>query len=363
MIATLNDFLWGQVLVVLLIGVGILFTVSSRFVQFRYFSRMWRILRGGMHHEKGHVSSFQALVVSVAGRVGSGNIAGVAVAITLGGPGAVFWMWLIGLMGMATSFFECSLAQLFKRREPDGTYRGGPAYYLSHGIGQKGLAAVYSVLLLVTFGLCFNALQSYVVATSVEASFGVPAWATGLLMVALLGATIFGGIKRIAVVAEIVVPVMAVGYFLAAIIVIGLNISEVPGVLMHIVESAFGLDSAVGGGIGVGGHAGHQARPVLQRGWPGQRPQRGRRGACAASGQPGHSAGLQRIYRHPHHVHLHRRYHPAVGCLPARGGRRIRGGPDPERAGRSCGRLGRRFCQCGAGAVCLQLHDVQLLPR
>ena len=251
MLGTINDFLWGQVLVIVLVAVGVLFTVASRFVQFRYFGRMFKVLGGAMHHEKGHVSSFQALVVSVAGRVGSGNIAGVAVAITLGGPGAVFWMWLIGLMGMATSFFECSLAQLYKRYEPDGTYRGGPAYYLTHGINQRWLAIIFSVLLLITFGFGFNAVQSYVVATSLNASFGVPAWITGSLMAVLLGATIFGGIKRIAVVAEVIVPVMAIGYFLAAILVIGLNLSEVPATLAYIVRSALGLESAVGGGIGV----------------------------------------------------------------------------------------------------------------
>jgi AGCS family alanine or glycine:cation symporter len=250
MLAALNDFLWGQLLIVVLIAVGIFFTVGSRFVQFRYFGKMFSVLRGATHHEKGHISSFQALVVSVAGRVGSGNIAGVAVAITLGGPGAIFWMWVIGLMGMATSFFECSLAQLYKRAEPSGAYRGGPAYYLSHGIGQKGLAAIYSVLLLLTFGFGFNAVQAYVVATSVNSSFGIPTWATGLVMVVLLGATIFGGIKRIANVAEVIVPVMAVSYFLCAVLVIGMNITEVPAVLSHIVRSAFGLDSAVGGGIG-----------------------------------------------------------------------------------------------------------------
>ena len=113
MMATLSDFVWNQLLITLLVGTGLLFTVASRFVQFRYFGRMFSVLASALHHEKGHVSSFQALVVSVAGRVGGGNIAGVAVAITLGGPGAIFWMWLIGLMGMATSFFECSLAQLF----------------------------------------------------------------------------------------------------------------------------------------------------------------------------------------------------------------------------------------------------------
>jgi AGCS family alanine or glycine:cation symporter len=251
MLNTLNDFLWGQVLIVLLVAVGLLFTVSSRFVQFRYFGQMFRVLKGGMHHEKGHVTSFQALMVSVAGRVGSGNIAGVAVAITLGGPGAIFWMWLIGLMGMATSFFECSLAQLYKRAQPDGSYRGGPAYYLEHGARQKWLAVIYSVLLLVTFGLGFNALQAYVVAASVHASFGVPTGVTGGVMAVLLGATIFGGMKRIALVSEFIVPLMAGSYFLVAVLVIGLNITEVPGVLMHIIDSAFGLESAVGGGLGV----------------------------------------------------------------------------------------------------------------
>ncbi|GAB3287091.1 alanine/glycine:cation symporter family protein [Parahaliea aestuarii] len=251
MLAAVNDFLWGQILVVVLVAVGLLYTIASRAVQFRYFGRMFGVLAEGLHHEKGQVSSFQALVVSVAGRVGSGNIAGVAVAITLGGPGAVFWMWVIGLMGMATSFFECSLAQLFKRREPDGGFRGGPAYYLTHGIRQRWLAIIYSVLLLVTFGLCFNGVQSYVVASSLESSFGVPTWASGLLMVALLGVIFFGGIRRIAAVAEIVVPVMALGYLLAALLVLGLNIERIPAMLGLIVQSAFGLDSAVGGGLGV----------------------------------------------------------------------------------------------------------------
>lgn len=251
MLTAINDFLWGQVLVVALVGVGLLFTISSRALQFRFFGRMFGVLRGGLHHERGHVSSFQALVVSVAGRVGSGNIAGVAVAITLGGPGAVFWMWVIALMGMATSFFECSLAQLFKRYEPDGTYRGGPAYYLTHGLRQRGLAVIYSVLLLVTFGLGFNALQSYVVATSLQASFGVPTWVTGVGMVIALGAIIFGGIKRIAVVAEVIVPVMALGYLLAALVVLALHITEVPGALWFIVQNALGLEQAVGGGLGV----------------------------------------------------------------------------------------------------------------
>ena len=251
MLATLSNLLWSYVLIALLVGIGLYFTVASRFVQFRYFGRMFRVLGTALHHEPGQISSFQALVVSVAGRVGGGNIAGVAVAITLGGPGAVFWMWLIGLMGMATSFFECSLAQLYKRREPDGSFRGGPAYYLSRGVGQKGLAALYSVLLLLTFGFGFNAVQSYVVATSLSDSFGVPTMASGAALVVFLGFVFFGGMRRIAAVAEIVVPVMAVSYFACALLVIGLNLDRVPGVLATIVSSAFGFEPALGGGLGV----------------------------------------------------------------------------------------------------------------
>ena len=249
MIIALGDFLWSYVLIVMLVGLGIWFSVASRFVQFRFFGRMFRSLVRGVRHEGNHVSSFQALVISVAGRAGGGNIAGVAVAITLGGPGAVFWMWLIGLMGMATSFFECSLAQLYKRAEPDGTYRGGPAAYMSHGLKKPRMAAVYSVLLLVTFGFGFNSVQSYIVATSLEASFGMPTWATGLLLVVSIGAVIFGGIKRIATVAEFVVPVMAAGYFLMAVVVMLGNLSEVPAAIWHIVASALGLEQVVGGGF------------------------------------------------------------------------------------------------------------------
>ena len=249
MLGTLTDFLWSYVLIVLLVGLGLWFTVASRFVQFRFFGQMFGALRRGLHEREGHLSSFQALVVSIAGRVGGGNIAGVAVAITLGGPGAVFWMWLIGLMGMATSFFECSLAQLYKRAEPDGTYRGGPAYYMKYGLKQPWMAVVFSILLLITFGFGFNAVQSYIVATSMQASFGIPFWATGLVLVAMVGATIFGGIKRIAHVAEFVVPIMAVGYFVVAVFVLVTNLGEVPQAIGHIVKSALGFEELVSGGF------------------------------------------------------------------------------------------------------------------
>jgi alanine or glycine:cation symporter, AGCS family len=250
MLDFLNDFLWGYVLIYGLVAAGLAFTIASRFVQFRYFGAMFGILRQAFHHEAGHLSSFQALMLSVAGRVGAGNIAGVAVAIALGGPGAVFWMWVIGLIGMATSYFECALAQLYKNYEPDGTYRGGPAYYIERGLGQRWLAAIFSVLLLVTFGFGFSALQSFTVASSFQDAFGIPTWLTGIALVIVLGLIIFGGVKRIATAAEIIVPVMAIGYILIALVVVLLNVSEVPAALMLILRSAFGLEEAFAGGIG-----------------------------------------------------------------------------------------------------------------
>ncbi|HIK43664.1 MAG TPA: alanine:cation symporter family protein [Leptolyngbyaceae cyanobacterium M65_K2018_010] len=250
MLNFLNDLLWGKVLIFALIAVGLVFTLASRFVQFRYFLRMFAILGQVTHREEGHLSSFQALVLSVAGRVGAGNIAGVAVAITLGGPGAVFWMWVIGLVGMSTSFFECTLAQVYKVAEPDGTFRGGPAYYIDRGLGNRALALVFSALLLITFGFGFNALQSYTVATSVQDTFGIPTSVTGVVLLVVLGLIIFGGVKRIAEVSEFIVPIMAVGYFAMALFVILTNLDRVPQVLGLIFSSAFGLNAALAGGFG-----------------------------------------------------------------------------------------------------------------
>ena len=248
----LNDLIWGNILIYLLPILGLFFTVSSRFVQFRYFFKMWHILKETDHDKKGHISSFQALMLSVAGRVGGGNIAGVAVAITLGGPGAVFWMWVIALVGMATSFFECSLAQLYK--EQDGldkaVYRGGPAYYATKGLGQKWLGALISVLLMITFGFAFNATQSFIITTSFESTFNIPTWITGVALTAIFGVTIFGGVQRIARISEVIVPIMAIGYLLIALVVTGLNITEVPRLITHIVTEAFNPSSAIGGGIG-----------------------------------------------------------------------------------------------------------------
>ena len=247
----LSGYVWDA-LVYILVIVGLTITFTSRFVQFRYFGRMFNVLRTAFHHEGGHISSFQALMLSVAGRVGGGNIGGVAVAITLGGPGAVFWMWMIGLMGMATSFFECSLAQLYKTAEPDGSFRGGPAYYVERGLGAnwKWLAGIFSVLLLLTFAFAFTGFQAVTVSTSMEDAFGLNKYITAIVLTVALAAILFGGIQRIAAVTEFIVPIMALGYILIAIVVIVLNIGDIPGVIARIVTEAFAPSAAIGGGIG-----------------------------------------------------------------------------------------------------------------
>ncbi|MGQ7960065.1 alanine/glycine:cation symporter family protein [Pseudomonas sp. SP16.1] len=250
MLDLLNDLIWSKLLIVMLIGLGLFFTVASRFVQFRYFGSMFRIFAEAFQRQPGQLSSFQALMLSVAGRVGAGNIAGVSVAIMLGGPGAIFWMWVVALVGMATSYFECSLAQLYKRREPDGSYRGGPAFYIQHGLGQRWLGIVVSILLLVTFGFGFNAVQSFTVASSLHDTFGVPTLVSGVALTAVIGLIIFGGIQRIAKFADVLVPVMAFSYLAMALLVIGLNLAEVPAVFALIFNSAFGLEPAFAGGIG-----------------------------------------------------------------------------------------------------------------
>ena len=249
----ISDGTWGWSLIPFLVVLGVFFTLASGLVQFRFFGRMFRVLFPGGQPEPGlHVSSREALLISVGGRVGGGNIAGVAVAITLGGPGAVFWMWMIALIGMATSLLECSLAQLYKRAEPDGTYRGGPAHYIIHGLGRefRWLAILYAVSLIAAFGLGFNAFQGNTVAGAAQESLGIGRIWTGLLLAGLTGFVIYGGIKRIARAADIIVPVMAIGYIGMALIIILINIADVPAVLAMIVKNALGIEEAVGGGMG-----------------------------------------------------------------------------------------------------------------
>jgi alanine or glycine:cation symporter, AGCS family len=250
---TIESLTWGWALIPFLVVIGLFFSFTSGWVQFRFFGRMFRVLfPGKLAGAEGHVSSREALLISVGGRVGGGNIAGVAVAITLGGPGAVFWMWAIALVGMATSLFECSLAQVYKRTDEDGTFRGGPAQYILHGLGQnyKWLAVIYAVSLIAAFALGFNAFQGNTVAGAVQESFGIDRVWSGIVLGIVTGFVVYGGIKRIAHVADVVVPIMALGYIGMALVVIFLNITDIPAVLTMIVKNAFGFEEAVSGGMG-----------------------------------------------------------------------------------------------------------------
>ncbi len=249
MLATVTDWLWSYVLIVALLAVGIRLSVTARFVQIRLFKEMFRDLLGGFSATDKGLSSFQSLVVSVAGRVGGGNIAGVAVAITLGGPGALFWMWLIALIGMATSLFECALAQLYKQSDGSETYRGGPAYFMHFGLGWRVMPVIYSGLLLITVGFGFNAVQTYSVTNSIESAFAIPTWQSGIVLTAAMAIILFGGIRRLAAVSQVIVPIMVAGYFALAVGILVANISEVPGALALIFKSAFGLEQMVGGGV------------------------------------------------------------------------------------------------------------------
>lgn len=255
-INSVNDFLWTYIMIALLIGAALWFTIRTRGVQFRYFGEMWRLLASsGRRHEtddEGHrprVSSFQAFAVSVASRVGTGNLAGVATAIALGGPGSVFWMWVIALLGSANAFIESTLAQLFKVRG-DHAFVGGPAYYIHRGIGSKAWAVTFAILITITFALAFNSVQSNTIALAVE-PYGITPVTTGIVLSVLTLACIWGGIRTIAKVSAIVVPFMAVAYVLLAIVVVAMNIHHFPAVMTMIVENAFGFESVMGGGVGM----------------------------------------------------------------------------------------------------------------
>lgn len=249
----INNLTWGWALIPILVVFGVFLTIMSGFVQIEFFGRMFRVLSGrNQNSDPNAISAREALLVSVGGRVGGGNIAGVAVAITLGGPGAVFWMWAIALAGMATSLIECTLAQLYKKSQGDGTFRGGPADYIRSGLGARynWLAVVYAICLLASFGLGFNAFQGNTMAGAVQEAFGIERMITGVAMTIVAGLVIFGGIKRISKAADIVVPFMALLYIATALVIIAINIADVPAALVQIVRSAFGLEEAVAGGMG-----------------------------------------------------------------------------------------------------------------
>jgi AGCS family alanine or glycine:cation symporter len=246
----INDIFWGYILIYGLLAIGLYFTLRLGFVQFRLFPEMFRTVLGGGQKDRAGITPFQALCTSLASRVGTGNIAGVAVALHLGGPGAVFWMWMVALVGMATAYAESTLAQLYKTRNQDGEYRGGPAFYMAKGLRAPWAGAIFSVSLILAFGLVFNAVQANSIAEAMEGAFGVPKLWVGIAIAIISAVVIFGGIRQIARVSEFIVPFMALAYLLVALYVIAINFTEVPTVLMHIVTSAFGLEAAAGGVAG-----------------------------------------------------------------------------------------------------------------
>jgi len=250
---SINDILWSYIMVALLLGCALWFTLRSRFVQFRMIPEMFRLLLEPSPVEKTgrkkHISSFQAFTISMASRVGIGNLAGVATAITIGGPGAVFWMWTIALLGSATAFVESTLAQIYKVRGKD-SFIGGPAFYMTKGLGKRWMAVLFSILIIFAFGLVNNGMQSNTLCEAMNVAFGWDRKMVGIVIAALAAIIIFGGVHRIAGVSNAIVPTMAVGYLLLAIVVMAMNITSLPAMFRLIFENAFGLGQAVGGGAG-----------------------------------------------------------------------------------------------------------------
>lgn len=245
---TLVDYIWGNTLVYLALGVGLYFTILTKAVQFRYIPEMIRLLRERKESKEG-ISSFQAFCMALSGRVGVGNIAGVATAIAAGGPGAVFWMGVMAFLGGASAFVESTLAQLYKEKADD-QYRGGSPYYIEKGLRLKGFAIFVAFVICLSYGFLVPGIQANTIATSFNTAFHIPPFITGALIVILLGLIIFGGVKRIARVADKVVPIMALAYVILTLIILGANVSEIPGMVKLILTSAFGTNAIFGGIVG-----------------------------------------------------------------------------------------------------------------
>ena len=260
---TLNSYIWSNYLIFLALGAGAFFSILTRFVQVRMFREMWRLLFAGKSSDKG-ISTFQALAVSLSGRVGTGNIAGVAAAIGFGGPGAVFWMWIVAFLGASTAYVESALGQIYKEVD-EGQYRGGPAYYIEKAMGQKWYAWIFAIATIVATGLLLPGIQSNSIGNAVEVAFGghgvietvigtlsITKVVAAVVVVSMLGIIIFGGVKRIAHFTQFVVPIMALAYVLTALVIIGMNIGKLPEVIGLILKDAFTPMAGVGAAIGWG---------------------------------------------------------------------------------------------------------------
>ncbi|MEG0300040.1 alanine/glycine:cation symporter family protein [Cetobacterium sp.] len=245
-----NSIVQSDFFVYLCLSAGAFFSYKTKFVQLRYLKEMGKLMLKRKKSSQG-ISSFQALCTTLAGRIGTGNIAGVATAISLGGPGSIFWMWVISLLGASTSFIECVLGQLYKE-EVDGEYRGGPAYYIEKGTGKKGFGILFAFLIVIAMGFLLPGVQANSIASSMRIAFDIDSQIIGLILVSLISLIIFGGIKRIAVVSEFVVPFMGAIYLMMAIGMVVVNYTKIPEVFSLIIGSAFGKDQIFGGMLGVG---------------------------------------------------------------------------------------------------------------
>ena len=256
-VGQINNILWSYVLIALLILSGLFYTIRTGFAQGRLLGDMVALitgklssLRDGEKKVAGQVTGFQAFCIAVASHVGTGNLAGVAIAVAVGGPGALFWMWVIALLGGATSLIENTLAQTYKVKEGNG-FRGGPSYYMEKALGQKTLGYIFSVIVIVTFAFVFNTVQANTIAQAFETTFNMSSAVAGIILAALTALIIFGGLNRIANVVSFMVPIMAIGYVIVALYVLIVNAVHIPGLFMSIIEAAFGIKQAVGGAIGV----------------------------------------------------------------------------------------------------------------
>lgn len=248
-IGTINEYLWSYVLIAMLVSLGFYFSFKGKFLQVRMLGEMIRVLREGKTGGKDTISPFQAFCIGMAARVGTGNITGIALAIAIGGPGSVFWMWVIAIIGAASSFVESTLAQVYKVKDKDG-FRGGPSYYMEKGLNKRWMGVLFSVLITLSFGLVFNSVHSNTITIAFENSFGTDRLTVGIIMTIAFAAIIFGGVKRIATMAEYKVTFLAVLYIGVALYIVLTNITKMPEVISLIVKNAFGIHQIVGGGLG-----------------------------------------------------------------------------------------------------------------
>lgn len=248
-IGGLNDIVWSNALIVLCLGTGLYFSLKTRFLQVRHIREMFRLLFDGESSESG-VSSFQALSMSLAGRVGTGNIAGVATAIAFGGPGAMFWMWMVAFFGASTAFVEATLAQIYKEKHL-GQFRGGPAFYIERGLGVKWFGILFAVVSVISAGLLLPGVQANSVADGIQNAFQLDTWISGLVVAVIFGAIVFGGVKRIAKFTEFVVPIMAIGYILIVLVIIAIDYDQLPGVISLVFKSAFNMEAGFGAVFGL----------------------------------------------------------------------------------------------------------------